>query len=68
MIKKLQKIGNSRGIVIDSALLKLMNVDKDGSLDIEMTSEGLLLKPVSVSDVYKKVSKRYRKSLDKLGE
>ena len=68
MIKKLQKVGNSRGIVIDSALLKLMNVDKDGALDLEMTSEGLLLKPVSVADVYQKVSKKYRKSLDKLGE
>ena len=68
MIKKLQKVGNSRGIVIDSAILKMMNVEKDGSLDVELTSEGLLLKPVSVKDVYEKVSKRYRKSLDKLGE
>lgn len=49
-------------------LLKMMNVDKDGSIAIEMTSEGLMLKPVSVQDVYKKISKKYRKSLDKLSE
>jgi antitoxin component of MazEF toxin-antitoxin module len=68
MIKKLQKIGNSRGIVIDSSFLKLLNIDKDGAMDVELTQDGLLLKPVSVKDAYKKVSQKYRKSLNKLGE
>ncbi len=68
MIKKLQKIGNSRGIVIDSSILKLLSIDKDGTVDMEITSEGLLLKPVSIKDIYSKVARKHRKSLDKLGE
>ena len=68
MIKKLQKIGNSRGIVIDSSILKLLAIDKDGTLDMEITKDGLLLKPVSIKDIYTKVSNKHRKSLDKLGE
>lgn len=68
MIKKLQKIGNSRGIVIDSSLLKLLDIDKDGSIDMEITSKGILIKPISVSNAYKTISKNHRNSLDKLGE
>ncbi len=68
MIKHLQKIGNSRGIVIDKAILKLLNINEDGSFEMEMTKGGLLLKPVSVKDVYKQISKKHRKSLDKLGK
>ena len=68
MIKKLQKIGNSRGILLEKALLKLLKVDDDDQVEILPQDEGLLIKKVSPKSAYKEVSNKHRKSLDKLGE
>ena len=68
MIKKLQKIGNSRGILLEKALLKLLKVENDDQVEIIPQDEGLLIKKVSATSAYKEVSKNHRKSLDKLGE
>lgn len=68
-IKALQKIGTSRGIVIDKPILQLLDLDNDSAaVELEITPEGLLLKPVRIEQVYKRVSERHRKSLDKLGK
>jgi len=68
-IKTLQKIGTSRGIVIDKAILELLDLDHDSAtVELEITQDGLLLKPSRVKAVYKEISKKHRKSLDKLGE
>ena len=68
MIKKLQKIGNSRGVLLEKALLKLLKVEDDGQVEIIPQDEGLLIKKVSAASAYDEVSKKHRKSLDKLGE
>jgi antitoxin component of MazEF toxin-antitoxin module len=68
MIKRLQKIGNSRGIVIDKAILDLLKVDADGAFEVITKQGGLFLKPVSKKDLYEKLSKKHRMSLDKLGQ
>ena len=68
MIKKLQKIGNSRGVLLEKALLKLLKVDDDDQVEIIPQNEGLLIKKVNAKSAYQEVSKRHRKSLDKLGE
>lgn len=68
MIKKLQKIGNSRGVLLEKALLKLLKVEDDNQVEIIPQDEGLLIKKVSAKSAYKEVSKKHRKSLDKLGE
>lgn len=68
MIKKLQKIGNSRGILLEKPLLKLLKVEEDDSVEIVPHEDGLLIKKVDVQSVYRKISKKHRKSLDKLGE
>jgi antitoxin component of MazEF toxin-antitoxin module len=68
MIKKLQKIGNSRGILLEKALLKLLKVDDDDQVEIIPQDEGLLIKKVSAKSAYEEVNKKHRKSLDKLGE
>lgn len=68
MIKKLQKIGNSHGILLEKALLKLLKVDENDSLEIVPHNEGLLIKKVDVKSAYEEISKKHRKSLDKLGE
>lgn len=68
-IKQLQNIGNSKGIVIDKAFLELFGLDKpNAAVELKPTEEGLLLKPSRIEQVYKKLSKKHRKSLDKLGE
>ncbi len=68
MIKKLQKIGNSRGILLEKALLKLLKVEGDDQVEIIPQDEGLLIKKVNAKSAYQEVSKKHRKSLDKLGE
>jgi antitoxin component of MazEF toxin-antitoxin module len=68
MIKKLQKIGNSRGVLLEKALLKLLKVEDDDQIEIIPQDEGLLIKKVDTKSAYRQVSKKHRKSLDKLGE
>jgi antitoxin component of MazEF toxin-antitoxin module len=68
MIKKLQKIGNSRGILLEKPLLKLLKVEEDGSVEVIPHENGLLIKKVDVRAAYEEVSKKHRKSLDKLAK
>ena len=68
-IKRIQKVGTSKGIVIDKPILEMLDLDHEGAaVEFEITPQGLLLKPSVIQEVYKRVSKRHRKSLDKLGE
>ena len=66
MIKHLQKIGNSRGIVIDRPVLELLDVPPDGAFEITPRKGGLFLRPITAKDAYERVSSKHRKSLDKL--
>jgi len=68
MIKKLQKIGNSRGILLEKPLLKLLKVEDDDSVELVPHGDGLLIKKVDVQSAYQQISKKHRKSLDKLAE
>lgn len=68
MIKRLQKIGNSKGIVIDKAVLDLLHVDDDAAFEITHEKGGLFLRPLSAKEAYQKVAKKHRKSLDKLAK
>jgi len=68
MIKKLQKIGNSRGLLLEKPLLKLLKVEEDGSVEIIPHQDGLLIKKVDVQSAYQQISRKHRKSLDKLAE
>lgn len=68
MIKNLQKIGNSRGIVLDRPILDLLHIEDNASFEITQMNGGLFLKPISAIEAYKKVSKKHRKSLDKLAK
>jgi antitoxin component of MazEF toxin-antitoxin module len=66
MIKQLQKIGNSRGLVLDKALLKLLKIEGDEMVEIVPRKDGLLIRKVDADAAYEAVSARHRKSLDKL--
>ena len=68
MIKHLQRIGNSKGIVIDKPILDLLDVDENGAFEVTTREGGLFLKPVSAKQVYRHLAKRHRKSLDKLAK
>ena len=68
MIKKLQKIGNSRGILLEKALLALLKVDDDDSVEVIPHESGLLIKKVDAKLAYEQISRKHRKSLDKLAE
>ncbi len=68
MIKHLQKIGNSRGIVLDKPILDLLGVDSNGSFEVKPQKGGLFLKPIDSRRAYKHISKKHRKSLDKLSK
>jgi antitoxin component of MazEF toxin-antitoxin module len=68
-IKQLQKVGTSKGVVIDKPILEMLDLDHEAAaVEFEITEQGLLLKPSRIEEVYQKVSKRHRKSLDKLGK
>jgi antitoxin component of MazEF toxin-antitoxin module len=68
-IKTLQQIGTSKGIVIDKPILEILNLDhEEAAVELEITPQGLLLKPCRIENAYKRISKRHRKSLDRLGE
>lgn len=68
MIKKLQKIGNSHGILLEKALLKLLKVKEDDKVEIIPQNEGLLIRKAGAKSAYEEISKKHRSSLDKLGE
>jgi antitoxin component of MazEF toxin-antitoxin module len=68
MIKKIQKIGNSQGIILDKTLLKLLNAENDRQIEIIPHNDGLLLKKAVTQSAYQKISQKHRKSLDKLGQ
>jgi antitoxin component of MazEF toxin-antitoxin module len=68
MIKHLQKIGNSRGIVLDKPILDLLHLDENTAFEITQEKNGLLLRPLSAREAYRKISTRHRKSLNKIAQ
>ena len=68
MIKHLQKIGNSKGIILDKAILNLLGIDGDSLFEIKAQDGGLFIKPLDAKQVYKNVANKHRKSLNKLSE
>jgi antitoxin component of MazEF toxin-antitoxin module len=68
MIKQLQKVGNSRGIIIDRPILDLLHIDENASFEISQEKDGLFLRPLSVKEAYSKIAQKHRKSLNKLAK
>jgi hypothetical protein len=68
MIKHLQKVGNSRGIVLDKPILDLLHIEDNAAFEITQEKNGLLLKPLSAAEAYQKISQKHRASLNKLAK
>lgn len=66
MEKKLTKHGNSVALIIDKALLRLLNLDESSVVSLSITQEGLLIAPTK----HKKstVKKKSKISDDKLAD
>jgi len=46
MVKRLQAIGNSSGIIIDKPILELLDITPDTELDVSTDGERLIISPI----------------------
>ena len=46
MVKTLSPIGNSLGLIIDKAILDLLNIARDTPLEIKTDGEALIIRPI----------------------
>jgi antitoxin component of MazEF toxin-antitoxin module len=46
MVKRLQAVGNSSGIIIDKPILELLHITPDTELDVSTDGERLIITPV----------------------
>ncbi|PJB41624.1 MAG: hypothetical protein CO108_12835 [Deltaproteobacteria bacterium CG_4_9_14_3_um_filter_63_12] len=51
MQKKLSRIGNSLGLIIEKPILELLHIDTNTTLDLSTDGEALIIRPVRVSQV-----------------
>jgi antitoxin MazE len=46
MVKRLQAVGNSSGIIIDKPILELLRITPDTELDVSTDGERLIISPI----------------------
>ena len=75
MIKKLQKHGNSRALVIEKPLMELLGIGDDTLLQLTVEGQSLIITPVDVGigpervkESLKKMRRRYGPMLKRLAE
>jgi antitoxin component of MazEF toxin-antitoxin module len=75
MIKKLSKHGNSLALVIDRAILDLLGIDEQTSLEVSTDGEALIVVPAQdkrrrkrFEDALLSTNERYGKALKRLAE
>ena len=57
MIKKLSRLGNSSALVVDRALMELMEIDGDTPLKITVEGRRLIVEPLSEEERADKIRK-----------
>ncbi len=73
MFKKLSKHGNSFAIVIDKAILELLNINENTQFKLKTDGRVLIMEPVqvleseSVISQDKKLEQKYKKLIEKYG-
>ena len=72
MVKTLSPIGNSLGIILDKAILDLLNIGRDTPLEIRTDGESLILRPVrtasgAVSESAQRIMDAHADTLARLG-
>jgi len=75
MIKKLTKHGNSLAVVIDRAVLNLLNIDADTLLEISTDGQVLVISPVrdnahrdKFTKALSSANRKYGRALKRLAE
>jgi antitoxin component of MazEF toxin-antitoxin module len=75
MTKKLMRHGNSAALVIDKALMDLLNMHMDTSLEVTTDGKNIIISPQGVPDAsgrlldsLEKINKRHGSVLKKLGQ
>ncbi|HMJ56507.1 MAG TPA: AbrB/MazE/SpoVT family DNA-binding domain-containing protein [Polyangiaceae bacterium] len=64
MIKRLQAVGNSSGIIIDKPVLELLRITPDTELEISTDGERLIITPVRAeSDRRRKFARAEKRTL-----
>ena len=53
MIKRLQTLGNSSGIIIDKPILELLKITSDTELDVTTDGERLIITPIRLAEQHK---------------
>ena len=75
MIKTLQKHGNSYALVIEKAIMELLNIKPDSQLEVSTDGHALTIQPVRdakraerFSQALDKTNQKYGQALKKLAE
>ncbi len=75
MIKKLQRLGNSRALVIDKALLEVLGIDEDTPVQVTVSGHSLIVTPVdvgvgrqAVAEAIAELRPKYARMLENLAE
>ena len=64
MVKRLQAIGNSFGVIIDKPILELLRLTPDTSLDVSTDGERLIITPVrTAADRKRRLERAQRRTL-----
>ena len=66
MVKRLTKHGNSHAIVIDKAILDLLEIDSDTEIALSTNGESLVLTPISKA--LNRTHKKYGDVLQRLAD
>ena len=75
MVKKLIKHGNSAALILDKALLEILHVNMDTSLEITTNGQNIIISPATdeknekdLLSALERVNKAHSKTLAKLAE
>ncbi len=63
MVKRLQAIGNSYGVIIDKPILELLHVTPETALEVSTDGERLILTPVRESLRKERVERAQRRTV-----
>lgn len=64
MVKRLQAVGNSSGVIIDKPILELLKITPDTELEVSTDGERLIITPIrSESDRKRRIAKAQERTL-----
>jgi len=74
MIKTISRIGNSRGLIFDSALLQLAHLKEGDQVNVEVHTGGTITitpmnpetKPQEISELIQDTMKKYARTMQRL--